>query len=285
MLIASFLENPLSQGNRRAVDSGTSVHTDGGPVTGRLGELQSSAGAAEGLSIVGIEKSFGARKVLHGVSLNVKPGEIVGLLGPNGAGKTISFYAIIGLTSVDAGRILLGGADVTALPMDRRAARGLGYLPQEPSVFRGMTVAENITAVLECRTDDPAVIAARLDELLAEFSIAHVRDTPAPALSGGERRRTEIARAMAAKPAIMLLDEPFTGIDPLSIVDIKLMVRDLKQHDVGVLITDHNVHEMLEMVDRAYVIHEGRVLFEGTPDAVLHNPDVRRLYLGEDYEQ
>ncbi len=284
MLIESFSEDPFSR-NRRAVDGGTSVHRDGDQAPGRAGELQNSAGTAEGLSIVGIEKSFGSRKILHGVSLNVKPGEIVGLLGPNGAGKTICFYAIVGLTSVDAGRILLGGADVTALPMDRRAARGLGYLPQEPSVFRGMTVAENITAVLECRTDDPAVIAARLDDLLAEFSIAHVRDTPAPALSGGERRRTEIARAMAAQPAIMLLDEPFTGIDPLSIVDIKLMVRDLKQHRVGVLITDHNVHEMLELVDRAYVIHEGRVLFEGAPDAVLHNPDVRRLYLGEDYEQ
>ncbi|OAN53635.1 LPS export ABC transporter ATP-binding protein [Sphingobium sp. TCM1] len=252
---------------------------------GRPGQLPSSALVTEGLSVLGIEKSFGARKVLHGVSLNVKPGEIVGLLGPNGAGKTICFYAIMGLTSVDAGMILLGGADVTALPMDRRAAQGLGYLPQEPSIFRGMTVAENITAVLECRAHDPVVIAARLDELLAEFGIAHVRDTPAPALSGGERRRTEIARAMAAKPAVMLLDEPFTGIDPLSIIDIKLMVRDLKEHGVGILITDHNVHEMLELIDRAYVIHEGRVLFEGAPDSMLHNPAVRRLYLGEAYEQ
>lgn len=237
------------------------------------------------LRVQAIEKSFGARKVLDGVSLDVAPGEIVGLLGANGAGKTICFYGIMGLTWLDSGRIVLAGEDVTSRPMDERGKRGLGYLPQEASIFGGMTVEENIRAVLEIQLSDRTAIDARLDQLLNEFNILRLRATAASALSGGERRRCEIARAMAAEPRVILLDEPFAGIDPMSIADIKMMVRDLKQHGVGVLITDHNVHEMLELVDRAYVIHAGRVLFSGPPQAVLHNPDVRRLYLGEDFEE
>ncbi|WP_081856841.1 LPS export ABC transporter ATP-binding protein [Sphingobium sp. DC-2] len=236
------------------------------------------------LGVRGIEKSFGARKVLDGVSLDVASGEVVGLLGPNGAGKTICFYGIVGLTRLDGGRILLGGEDVTSLTMSDHGQRGLGYLPQEASIFRGMTVEENIRSVLEHRLHDRAAISERVDALLAEFNISHIRDTPAPALSGGERRRCEIARAMAADPGVMLLDEPFAGIDPLSIADIKTMVHELKERGVGVLITDHNVHEMLELVGRAYVIHGGKVLFAGEPYAVLNNPEVRRFYLGEDFE-
>ncbi|ALR21366.1 MULTISPECIES: LPS export ABC transporter ATP-binding protein [Sphingomonadales] len=235
------------------------------------------------LSIAGIEKSFGKRKVLDDVALEVRAGEIVGLLGPNGAGKTLCFYAIAGLMSVDAGRIEIGGQDVTALPMDRRAKLGLGYLPQEGSIFRGMTAAENIAAVLELHIADRDVAAARLDELLAEFNIAHIRDVPAQRLSGGERRRCEIARAMAAAPSVILLDEPFAGIDPMSIADVKAMVRKLKREGVAILLTDHNVHEMLELVERAYIIDQGRMLFEGGPEAVLDNPEVRHRYLGEGF--
>lgn len=244
----------------------------------------STVAAVAVLCVRAVEKSFGARKVLDGVSLDVSAGEVVGLLGPNGAGKTICFYGIMGLTRLDGGRILLDGEDVTSLPMSERGRQGLGYLPQEAWIFRGMTVEENIRSVLEHRLHDRAVIAGRVDALLAEFNIAHIRDTPGPALSGGERRRCEIARAMAADPRVILLDEPFAGIDPLSILDIKTMVHELKERGVGVLITDHNVHEMLELVDRAYVIHGGKVLFAGEPYAVLNNPDVRRFYLGEDFE-
>lgn len=221
--------------------------------------------------------------MLRDISLCVAQGEIVGLLGPNGAGKTICFYAIIGMIAVDAGHILLGSHDATGLPMSARALLGLGYLPQEASIFTGMTVSENIRAVLELVEDDNSVIANSLDELLRDFRIEHVRDTPARALSGGERRRCEIARAVAAKPKILLLDEPFAGVDPLSVIDIKTMVRDLKRRDIGVLITDHNVREMVELVDRAYVIYDGRMLFEGTPEALLVDPQVRHLYLGEDF--
>ncbi|WP_010338721.1 MULTISPECIES: LPS export ABC transporter ATP-binding protein [Sphingobium] len=252
-------------------------------VSGAMDNPGAGPSAHQRLAIVGIEKSYGKRKVIQGISLTVGAGEIVGLLGPNGAGKTVCFYAIVGLTPIDAGSVLLNGEDITAMTMDRRARRGLGYLPQEASIFRGMTVAQNIMAVLEATTEDGASAHENLEQLLAEFNIVHVRDTPAMALSGGERRRCEIAPAMAAGPAIMSLDEPFAGIDPLSIVDIKLMVRDLKHRDVGVLITDHNVHEMLELIDRVYVIHEGKVLFEGVPQAVLRDPEVRRLYLGENF--
>ncbi|PNQ03489.1 LPS export ABC transporter ATP-binding protein [Sphingobium sp. SA916] len=243
-----------------------------------------SVAATPALSVRDIEKSFGKRKVLDGVSLDVAAGEVVGLLGPNGAGKTICFYGIMGLIRLDGGRILLGGEDVTSLSMSERGRRGLGYLPQEASIFRGMTVEENIRSVLELRLDDCHAIATRVDALLVEFNIAHIRNTPATALSGGERRRCEIARAMAANPKVILLDEPFAGIDPMSIADIKLMVRELRSREVGVLVTDHNVHEMLELVDRAYVIHAGKLLFAGEPQAVLHDPDVRKFYLGENFE-
>jgi lipopolysaccharide export system ATP-binding protein len=222
--------------------------------------------------------------VLHDISLHVERGEIVGLLGPNGAGKTICFYAIVGMIAVDGGRIMLGTTEATDLTLSARALLGLGYLPQEASIFAGMTVAENIRAVLEMFEDDKAAVDTSLENLLREFRIEQVRDTSAIALSGGERRRCEIARAVAAQPKILLLDEPFAGVDPLSVLDIKTMVRDLKHRNIGVLITDHNVHEMVELIDRAYVIYQGRMLFEGTPQALLADPQVRQLYLGEGFE-
>ncbi|MEO8722503.1 MAG: LPS export ABC transporter ATP-binding protein [Sphingobium sp.] len=235
------------------------------------------------LSVDRIGKSYGNRVVLQDISLEVSRGEVVGLLGPNGAGKTICFYAIIGIVAVDQGRILLGTNDVTHLPTPDRARLGIGYLPQEASIFRGMTVAQNITAVLELIEDDPEKRSKTLEGLLHEFRIDHVRDTSAIALSGGERRRCEIARAVAANPSILLLDEPFAGVDPLSIIDIKIMVKDLKKRDIAVLITDHNVHEMVELVDRAYVIYEGRMLFQGGPHELIADPQVRHLYLGDNF--
>jgi len=208
---------------------------------------------------------------------------VVGLLGPNGAGKTTSFYSVMGLVKPDAGRIMLDGADITGLPMYRRAVLGLGYLPQETSIFRGMTVEKNILAVLELAEPDKAARMARLDQLLDEFGLTRLRASPAMALSGGERRRAEIARALAADPTIMLLDEPFAGIDPISISDIRDLVKDLKRRDIGVLITDHNVRETLEIVDRAYIIYDGRVLFAGSPEELVADANVRRLYLGEGF--
>src|SRR6188768_227367 len=237
-----------------------------------------------GLSIVSIAKSYDKRQVLRDVSLDVARGEVVGLLGPNGAGKTTCFYSIMGLVKPDEGRILLDGNDVTGLPMYRRAILGLGYLPQETSIFRGLTVRQNIMAVLEVAEPDRKARAERLEQLLAEFHIEPLRDSPTMALSGGERRRCEIARALAANPSIMLLDEPFAGIDPISIADIRELVRELKQRDIGVLITDHNVRETLEIVDRACIIYGGQVLFAGTPDDLVRDPNVRRLYLGESFE-
>ncbi len=239
--------------------------------------------SAAGLDVVEIAKSYGARTVLTGVSLHVSRGEVVGLLGPNGAGKTTCFYSIMGLVKPDSGRILLGGEDITALPMYRRAILGLGYLPQETSIFRGMTVGQNITAVLEVAEPDKAVRAERLEQLLGDFGLTALRDAKAMALSGGERRRCEIARALAADPAIMLLDEPFAGIDPISISDIRQLVLALKDRGIGVLITDHNVRETLDIVDRACIIYDGRVLFQGTPQALVADEDVRRLYLGEGF--
>jgi lipopolysaccharide export system ATP-binding protein len=221
--------------------------------------------------------------VLHDVSLHVERGEVVGLLGPNGAGKTTSFYSVMGLVRPDAGRIFLDGRDITNLPMYRRAILGLGYLPQETSIFRGLTVEQNILAVLEVDEPDGAERAARLEQLLDEFGLTHLRDSPAMALSGGERRRCEIARSLAAEPSIMLLDEPFAGIDPISIADIRELVCELKQRDIGVLITDHNVRETLDIVDRACIIYDGQVLFEGTPQALVADENVRRLYLGESF--
>jgi lipopolysaccharide export system ATP-binding protein len=253
-------------------------------VISRTDEAAAVAALTEGLSVVSIAKSYDRKVVLKDVSLHVGRGEVVGLLGPNGAGKTTCFYSIMGLVKPDSGHIQLDRADITGLPMYRRAILGLGYLPQETSIFRGMTVAQNIMAVLEVAQRDKALRRERLEQLLGEFHIAHLRDAPAMALSGGERRRCEIARALAADPSIMLLDEPFAGIDPISISDIRDLVRELKKRDIGVLITDHNVRETLEIVDRAAIIYAGQVLFAGSPEALVADPNVRRLYLGESFE-
>lgn len=244
---------------------------------------QTEAAMGAGLVVVSIAKSYEKRSVLSDVSLTVGHGEVVGLLGPNGAGKTTCFYSIMGLVKPDSGRILLDGADITGLPMYRRAILGLGYLPQETSIFRGLTVGQNIGAVLELAEPDKIKRAARLEFLLAEFGLTALRDSSAMALSGGERRRCEIARALAADPSIILLDEPFAGIDPLSIADIRELVKDLKQRGIGVLITDHNVRETLDIVDRACIIYDGRVLFAGSPEDLVADENVRRLYLGEGF--
>jgi lipopolysaccharide export system ATP-binding protein len=236
-----------------------------------------------GLEVRSIAKSYDKRAVLHDVSLDVHRGEVVGLLGPNGAGKTTCFYSVMGLVKPDSGRIFLDNQDITELPMYRRSILGLGYLPQETSIFRGMTVEENIVAVLEAAEPDKRVRGDRLEQLLGEFGLTALRDSPALALSGGERRRCEIARALAAHPSIMLLDEPFAGIDPISIADIRELVRELKSREIGVLITDHNVRETLDIVDRACIIYDGQVLFAGTPEALVADQEVRRLYLGESF--
>ncbi len=236
-----------------------------------------------GLEVRSIAKSYDRRAVLHDVSLNVHRGEVVGLLGPNGAGKTTCFYSVMGLVKPDSGRIFLDSQDITELPMYRRAILGLGYLPQETSIFRGMTVEENIMAVLEIAEPDRDARRGRLEQLLGEFGLTALREAAAMALSGGERRRCEIARALAADPSIMLLDEPFAGIDPISIADIRELVRELKSRDIGVLITDHNVRETLDIVDRACIIYDGQVLFAGTPEALVADQEVRRLYLGESF--
>ena len=237
----------------------------------------------DGLEVRSIAKSYDKRTVLHDVSLDVHRGEVVGLLGPNGAGKTTCFYSVMGLVKPDAGRIFLDGNDITGLPMYRRAILGLGYLPQETSIFRGMSVEQNILAVLEVTEAESTARHARLEQLLGEFGLTALRNSPAMALSGGERRRCEIARALAADPSIMLLDEPFAGIDPISIADIRELVRELKSRGIGVLITDHNVRETLDIVDRACIIYDGQVLFAGTPEALVADQEVRRLYLGESF--
>lgn len=239
---------------------------------------------SRGLSVISIAKSYDKKVVLKDVSLGVERGEVVGLLGPNGAGKTTCFYSVMGLVKPDSGRILLDGEDITGLPMYRRAILGLGYLPQETSIFRGLTVSQNIMAVLEVAEPDRKVREERLEQLLAEFHIGRLRDAPAMALSGGERRRCEIARALAADPSIMLLDEPFAGIDPISISDIRGLVIELKRRGIGVLITDHNVRETLDIVDRACIIYDGQVLFAGSPQDLVADESVRRLYLGESFE-
>ena len=244
------------------------------------GDAQQVSG---GLEVRSIAKSYDRRAVLHDVSLDVHRGEVVGLLGPNGAGKTTCFYSVMGLVKPDSGRIFLDGQDITGLPMYRRAILGLGYLPQETSIFRGMSVEENIVAVLEVTQPNRQARRDRLEQLLGEFGLTALRDSPAMALSGGERRRCEIARALAAQPTIMLLDEPFAGIDPISIADIRELVRELKSRDIGVLITDHNVRETLDIVDRACIIYDGQVLFAGTPEALVADQEVRRLYLGESF--
>jgi lipopolysaccharide export system ATP-binding protein len=235
------------------------------------------------LAVHGIEKSYGGRKVVRGVSFHVRRGEAVGLLGPNGAGKTTAFYMITGLVKADKGRIHLDGYDVTALPMYQRARLGIGYLPQEASIFRGLTVEQNIRAVLEMIEPSRRRREAELDKLLEEFHVTRLRKAPTIALSGGERRHVEIARALASRPNYMLLDEPFAGIDPIAVGDIQALVRHLTQRGIGVLITDHNVRETLGLTDRAYIVYAGQILTEGTPEDIVNNPDVRRLYLGEEF--
>ncbi len=234
-----------------------------------------------GLYAVNISKRYGRRPVVRSVSLNLQPGEVVGLLGPNGAGKTTCFYMITGLVAPDEGRVLLNGKDITSLPMYRRARLGIGYLAQEPSIFRGLSVEQNLRAVLEVAEKTESRRQAVLEALLSEFAITHVRASPAVALSGGERRRLEIARALAAHPQFMFLDEPFAGIDPIALGEIRDLVKHLKDRGLGVLITDHNVRETLDVIDRAYIIHDGMVLMEGTPAEIVGNEEVRRVYLGE----
>ena len=236
-----------------------------------------------------LKKAYGSRKVVHDVSLQVQKGEVVGLLGPNGAGKTTSFYMIVGLVRGDGGQILIDGEDVTRMPIHKRSRMGLSYLPQEASIFRKLTVAENVRAILELQTNDQgqglssADIEKRLTELLSDLRVDHLRDSPAVALSGGERRRVEIARALATDPRFILLDEPFAGIDPIAVIEIQRIIAFLKQRGIGVLITDHNVRETLGICDHAYIISEGRVLAEGTPEEIVANTEVRRVYLGEHF--
>ncbi len=235
------------------------------------------------LKATGLAKSYRSRQVVHDLSLELENGEVVGLLGPNGAGKTTAFYMIVGLVPCDAGRILLGEVDLTLLPMHRRAQLGLGYLPQEASVFRKLSVEDNIMAILETRNMERGAREQRLEQLLEELRIGHVRKTLGLALSGGERRRVEIARALAAEPRFMLLDEPFAGVDPLSVLDIQRIIRELTQRDIGVLITDHNVRETLGVCSRAYIVNQGTVIAAGTAEEVLANPQVREVYLGESF--
>ena len=238
----------------------------------------------KGLSVEHLGKRYKRRPVVHDVSFSLQRGEVVGLLGPNGAGKTTCFYLVTGLVKPDTGRIRIDGMNVTDFPMYRRARLGLGYLPQESSIFRGLTVEENIRAVLEVVEPDYGTREAMLNELLAEFGITHLREAPSIALSGGERRRLEIARALASQPHFVLLDEPFAGIDPIALGDIRDLVVHLRERGIGVLITDHNVRATLEIVDRAYIIHDGRVLMQGSPQEIIDNADVRRVYLGDEFK-
>ena len=247
------------------------------------GEISAVVGEAGSLTVHGVEKSFVGRKVVKGVSLSLRRGEAVGLLGPNGAGKTTVFYMITGLIKADKGTIQFDGHNITHLPMYQRARLGIGYLPQEASIFRGLNVEDNVRAVLEVVEPNKKKREYELDKLLEEFNIARLRKTPSIALSGGERRRTEIARALATRPAYMLLDEPFAGIDPIAVGDIQALVRHLTERGIGVLITDHNVRETLGLTDRAYIIYSGEVLREGNADDIINDPEVRRLYLGEEF--
>ena len=236
-----------------------------------------------GLQARGIGKNFGNKRVVRNVSIGVRRGEAVGLLGPNGAGKTTTFYMLSGLMQADEGSIFLDGNDVTETPLYQRARLGIGYLPQESSIFRGLSVEKNIRAVLEITESNPDLRDSMLEELLAEFGIGHLRNTPSINLSGGERRRLEIARALAARPSFLLLDEPLAGIDPIAVADIRDLISQLKEHGLGVLITDHNVRETLEIVERAYIIHDGAVLMEGTPEEVVGHSGVREVYLGNNF--
>ena len=236
-----------------------------------------------GLAVLRVRKAWRSRPVIRDVSLSLQRGEVVALLGPNGSGKTTCFYCIAGLVTADAGQVLIDGRDVTRLPMFRRARMGIGYLPQEMSIFRGLTVEQNIMAVLEVAVDDPRHRRDRLEELLADFSITHLRGAPALALSGGERRRAEIARCLASDPGFLLLDEPFAGVDPIAVGEIRTLVHALKSRGIGVLITDHNVRETLGIVDRAYILHDGHVLMSGTTDQIVADPRVREVYLGDSF--
>ncbi|MFN3628564.1 MAG: LPS export ABC transporter ATP-binding protein [Casimicrobiaceae bacterium] len=235
------------------------------------------------LSAVALKKRYKARTVVHDVSLKVDSGEVVGLLGPNGAGKTTCFYMIVGLVAADGGVITLDDHELTHLPIHRRARLGLSYLPQEASIFRKLTAGENVRAILELRERDESVIDRELDALLEDLHIAHLKDSPAIALSGGERRRLEIARALASRPRFILLDEPFAGVDPIAVIEIQRIVRFLRERGIGVLITDHNVRETLGICDRAYIISDGRVLADGPPEAIIGNESVRKVYLGEHF--
>lgn len=241
------------------------------------------AEGSSGLKIEHLRKSYRKKTVIRDFSMHLDRGEVVALLGPNGSGKTTTFYAVAGLVTPEGGSVVVDGKDVTTLPMYRRAQLGIGYLPQEMSIFRGLSVQDNISAILDISVPIRHQRRERLEELLSEFSIEHLRRAPALALSGGERRRVEIARCLAADPNYLLLDEPFAGVDPISVGDIRHLVADLKNRGIGVLITDHNVRETLEIVDRAYILHEGKVLMSGTPDEVVQNENVRRVYLGDNF--
>jgi lipopolysaccharide export system ATP-binding protein len=245
-------------------------------------ELTVTQGNA-GLRVSGLRKSYRKRPVIRDVSLSLDRGEVVALLGPNGSGKTTCFYAIAGLVVPEGGQVLIDGRDVTTLPMYRRARLGIGYLPQEMSIFRGLSVESNILAILEIAEPDHSARREKLEELLSDFSITHLRRAPALALSGGERRRVEIARCLAAGPRYVLLDEPFAGVDPIAVGEIRALVHDLKDRGIGVLITDHNVRETLGIVDRAYILHDGKVLMSGTADEVVRDENVRRVYLGQSF--
>ncbi|HMC12988.1 MAG TPA: LPS export ABC transporter ATP-binding protein [Gallionellaceae bacterium] len=236
------------------------------------------------LRAISLKKQYRKRVVVHDVSLSLRSGEVVGLLGPNGAGKTTTFYMIVGLAAADGGDIFIDGQKITHLPIHRRAQLGLGYLPQEASIFRHLTVSQNIRAVLELQGYAEDEIEARQESLLEDLHIAHIRDNPAISLSGGERRRVEIARALATKPRFILLDEPFAGVDPIAVLDIQRIIRFLKERDIGVLITDHNVRETLGICDRAYIINAGAVMAEGKPDEIIYNEGVRKVYLGEHFK-
>jgi len=236
------------------------------------------------LRAIALNKRYRSRTVVHDVSLSVQSGEVVGLLGPNGAGKTTCFYLIVGLVAADGGDIFINGQNITHLPIHRRARLGLGYLPQEASIFRRLTVVQNIQAVLELQNYDKDEIQARQDELMEDLHITHIRNNPAISLSGGERRRVEIARALATNPRFILLDEPFAGVDPIAVLDIQKIIRFLKERDIGVLITDHNVRETLGICDRAYIINAGSVMAEGKPDEIIYNEGVRKVYLGEHFK-
>ena len=243
-------------------------------------EFSECARTGRCLEVIDLHKSLARRPVLSGISLTVRPGEIVGLFGPDGAGKTVSFYCILGLLRPDTGRVMLDGGDISRLPFYRRAILGLGYLPEQPSIFRGLTVAQNIMVMLETVEPDPLVRSARLDDMLESLGIAHLRDAAATSLSGGERRRCEVARALALDPMIVLLDEPFAGIDPLTIASIKELILAMKARNIGVLLTDQNVPEMIGLIDRAYVMDEGRIIFAGSPGEMLHDQSVIAEYLG-----